>query len=117
MDMLNEGLGSTAVGQRMLAALAAGDRAAFNASVAAAGLLGNATDTLASSSHSGLSQEALETSPSAAEAEAAETMGEVLRALRLRGVMSASAAFQHFQPGEDGCISAAYLLDEISRFG
>merc|ERR1719230_2313372 len=31
-------------------------------------------------------------------------------------MMSASAAFQYLQPGDDGCISAANFLNEINGF-
>lgn len=108
LEMLNRGLGLTPAGQQMLAAAAAGDQGAFDDALAVSGLVqqqGAADNGGATSS------------PSAAEAETAETMGEVLRALRMRGMMSASAAFQHFQPGEDGCISSDHLLNEINSFG
>jgi len=111
LQMVKEGLGRTSAGQEMLAAVAVGDQAAFDAALDALSNVGPPNN------NNGAIDMFMATPPSTAEAEAAETMGEVLRGLRLRGVMSASAAFQHFQPGEDGCISSVLLLKEINSFG
>merc|ERR1719424_554291 len=126
LSMLRDGLGRTAAGQHMLAAAANGDQGAFEHALAVhfascnspgpGTRMQGAVDALAGSGSSNLGM-GPNASPSAMEAEAAETMGEVLRGLRLQGVMSASSAFQHFQPGEDGCIAAAQLFNEINSFG
>lgn len=112
LQMLQRGLGVTLDGQAILAAVAAEDQPAFDAAVTSSGLLRPAQAVDAYE----MAGVAPEGSPSAMEAESSETMGEVLRELRLRGMMSASAAFQHFQPGDDGFILAARFSEEINRF-
>jgi Ca2+-binding EF-hand superfamily protein len=111
--MLAEGLGRSAAGQSLLDAASAGDQAAFNNSLETYGLSGSPSNVqiVASGGKGALLP------PNAAEAEAAGTMGEVLKELRAKGMMSATAAFQHFQPGEDGCISTVQFLQEINSFG
>lgn len=133
---LEEGLGRTVLGKRILEAVEEGDQLELDAALAAAGLDGGtahetrgtpATSSTAPANHretalvlagsTEAANDALAQSPSTAEAEAAESMGAVLRALRDRGVKSASAAFAHFGPGDDGRIDAQHLLTEISHLG
>jgi len=128
--VLEEGLGRTPQGKRILQAAAEGDHVELDAALAAAGLLGERVSGDVHAVASGAPASSGETalvlrsrtapvgglvSPSAAEAEAAESMGAVLRALRDRGVKSASAAFAHFGPGDDGRIEAQHLLPQRSR--
>jgi len=129
-EMLKLGLGRTDAGKKILEAASQEDQVALDAALAASGLADTNTVAVQPFGGSGHGLIPLDSnpstpstpniyrlSPSAAEAEAAETMGEVLRALRSRGVMSASAAFEHFGKGQDGCISMDLLLNEIGSFG